>query len=58
MASTNGITGDSLINKPNTKEFEENFDRIFRKDRLKEGTEKPNGEQFGNLTDPAVTKET
>lgn len=31
MATTNDITGDSLISKVNTKEFEDNFDRIFRK---------------------------
>jgi hypothetical protein len=55
MASTNGITGDSLINKPNTKEFEENFDRIFRKEkqkeidkRFKDGINKPNSEQFND----------
>jgi len=29
MASTNGITGDSLVNKPNSKEYEENYDKIF-----------------------------
>ena len=31
MASTNGITGDSLVNKPNSKEYEENYDKIFSK---------------------------
>lgn len=31
MATTNDITGDALISKINTKEFEDNFDRIFRK---------------------------
>jgi len=31
MASTNGITGDSLVNKPNSKEYEENYDKIFGK---------------------------
>ena len=33
MASTNGITGDSLVNKPNSKEYEDNYDRIFRKQK-------------------------
>jgi len=46
MASTNGITGDSLVNKPNSKEYEDNYDRIFRN-----GIEKPNEDQFnGNVT--------
>jgi hypothetical protein len=80
MASTNGITGDSLINKPNTKEFEDGWDRIFGKQKkidtlpkktphkilkeleidkhFKDGTDKPNGEQFGNITDTAKPKET
>ena len=31
MASANGITGDSLVNKPNSKEYEENYDKIFGK---------------------------
>tara|TARA_R110000868_G_scaffold297776_1_gene558063 strand:- start:24 stop:284 length:261 start_codon:yes stop_codon:yes gene_type:complete len=30
MASKNDITGDFIVNKPNSKQFEENFDRIFR----------------------------
>ncbi len=29
MATTNPITGDALISKINSKEFEENFDKIF-----------------------------
>jgi len=31
MADKNPITGDLLQSRMNTKEFEENFDRIFRK---------------------------
>ena len=31
MASKNDITGDVLQSRMNSKEFEENFDRIFRK---------------------------
>lgn len=31
MAAKNDITGDALISKVNSKEFEDNFDRIFRK---------------------------
>jgi hypothetical protein len=29
--TTNDITGDRLRSKPNTKAFDDNFDRIFRK---------------------------
>ncbi len=32
MATKNDITGDSLISKANTKAFEDNFDKIFRKE--------------------------
>jgi hypothetical protein len=50
MASTNGITGDSLVNKPNSKEYEDNYDKIFRKKKYEEKLEdhiwKPNEEQF------------
>ena len=31
MADKNPITGDLLQSRMNTKEFEDNFDRIFRK---------------------------
>ena len=31
MADKNPITGDLLQSRMNSKEFEENFDRIFRK---------------------------
>jgi hypothetical protein len=60
MASTNGITGDSLVNKPNSKEYEDNYDRIFRKKKYEERLEdhiwKPNEEQFnGNVTNTSST---
>lgn len=29
--SRNDITGDEIKSKPNSKEFEQSFDRIFRK---------------------------
>jgi 16S rRNA G1207 methylase RsmC len=29
MASTNDITGDTIISRVNSKAFDENFDRIF-----------------------------
>ena len=31
MATKNDITGDSLISKTNSKEYENNYDKIFRK---------------------------
>lgn len=37
MATTNPITGDLLISKTNTPEFEENFDRIFGKKKTNGG---------------------
>jgi hypothetical protein len=60
--SKNDITGDSIRSKPLSKEAEENWDKIFRKDyeyelnkstgevekRFKDGTSKPNGEQFND----------
>ena len=30
MTSSNDITGDKLITKPTTKEYEEGWDRIFK----------------------------
>jgi len=29
MATTNDVTGDALVSKLNSKEFENNFDKIF-----------------------------
>jgi len=31
MSSKNDITGDWIKSKPNSKQFDENFDKIFRK---------------------------
>jgi hypothetical protein len=31
MATTNDITGDSIRSKPNTKSFDDSFERIFGK---------------------------
>ena len=31
MATNNEVTGDAILSRPNTKAFEDNFDRIFRK---------------------------
>ena len=31
MATTNDITGDALRSKPNSKSFNDNFERIFGK---------------------------
>ena len=66
MADKNPITGDLLQSRMNSKEFEANFDRIFRQRindqklnnddmlpeyELNKSTFKPNGEQFGNESD-------
>lgn len=32
MATQNDITGARLVSKANTKEFEDNYDKIFRKE--------------------------
>lgn len=35
MYSTNDITGDAIVSRPNSKAYEDNFDRIFgKKDKL------------------------
>lgn len=34
MATKNEHTGDSLISKTNTKEYEDNYDLIFRKRKV------------------------
>lgn len=31
MATTNDVTGDAIFSRANTKAFEDNFDKIFRK---------------------------
>lgn len=33
MASRNDVTGDLIKSRKNSKEFEDNFDRIFRKNK-------------------------
>ena len=33
MASTNDITGDSIVSKKQSDSYRENFDRIFKKDK-------------------------
>jgi hypothetical protein len=33
MASRNDVTGDLIKSRKNSKEFEDNFDAIFRKDK-------------------------
>jgi len=39
--STNPITGDKLISKPNSKEYESNYDRIFAKPAYIKGIHLP-----------------
>lgn len=31
MSTTNPITGDAIVSRPNTKQFEDNFEKIFGK---------------------------
>jgi len=33
MASTNEITGARLVSKANTKEYNDNYDKIFKKEK-------------------------
>jgi hypothetical protein len=41
MASYNDITGDKIATRTVTKDYENNFDRIFRKDKVAEATPAP-----------------
>lgn len=34
MATTNPITGDVMVSKKNSKEYEDNYDLIFRKRKV------------------------
>jgi hypothetical protein len=34
MAAKNDVTGDSIASRVNSKQYEENFDRIFRKNKI------------------------
>jgi hypothetical protein len=34
MVAKNDITGDSIASRVNSKEYEDNFDRIFRKNKI------------------------
>ena len=38
MASYNDITGDKIATRQVSKDYENNFDRIFRKDKVAEAT--------------------
>ena len=39
MTSRNEITWDKLISKPQTKEYQDNYDNIFRKKKVEDLTE-------------------
>ena len=45
MASKNNITGDWIKSKPNSEQFEENFDKIFRKKQSRIDTVGQNGNE-------------
>ena len=53
----NDVTGDWLQSKPNSKMFEENFDRIFRKKKLEESI-KDNEELYQQLAEYELDKST
>ena len=36
MTNKNNITGDTLISKPNSKEYEDGYDLVFRKENIKQ----------------------
>jgi hypothetical protein len=49
MAAKNDITGDSIASRVNSKQYEDNFDRIFRKkdiasDKPEDGDQRLNNE--------------
>lgn len=61
MASKNDITGDVLQSRMNTKAFEENFDRIFRRKETFEElakSVKENEELLQNLAEYELNKST
>jgi len=41
MPSHNDITGDALVSRPSSKEFNENFDKIFGKKKTNGGWKPP-----------------
>ena len=48
-SAQNDVTGDWLQSKPNSKMFEDNFDRIFRKKKIEESI-KDNEELYNDLS--------
>lgn len=50
----NNITGDTLINKKPSKEYDDGYDRIFRKDKGKE----LEGKEKAPVRGPDKTKST
>ena len=42
MATSNDITGDSLISRVNSKSYEDNYDKIFGSKKKKEVDDKEN----------------
>lgn len=41
MASFNDVTGDPLVSRPSSKEFNDNFDKIFGKKKTNGGWKPP-----------------
>jgi len=57
MASKNDITGAWIVSKPNTKQFEKNFDLIFGKKKALQESIKANEELLYELDDGQLTDE-
>ena len=47
MAAKNDITGDSIISRTNSKDYEDKFDTIFGEDRKKRLEEKKKSDTSG-----------
>jgi hypothetical protein len=41
MAAKNDITGASIVSKSSTKQYEDNYDKIFRKNKVEESKDSP-----------------
>ena len=49
MVAKNDITGDNLVSRNNTKEYENNYDRIFRKTPKEVDDAKNEDEAFAHI---------
>lgn len=49
MVAKNDITGDNLVSRNNTKEYENNYDKIFRKTKQEIEDSKAEDEAFAHI---------